>query len=190
MKNLYKTKDGFTRTLKLGSGFTHTLTFKNRKKLVYGFTLLEIIVSIAILALIASLGLFISLDFFKNYSLRSEQNVIVSLLQNARSQSLNNIDQVRHGMHFESIPLRYILFECPALTPQCGSYIANSSDLTTHFSYNISITNPVLPFDVIFDQLSGDCINCSSPVNINISDINGVKNYIITINSEGRIDWQ
>jgi prepilin-type N-terminal cleavage/methylation domain-containing protein len=152
-----------------------------------GFTLVEIIISIAILAVIASLGLFISMDFFKSYSFRSEQSVIVTLLQNTRSQSLNNIDQVRHGVHFQGSPLRYTIFECPVGTPQCSSYVAGSSDLTTNSSYNITMTSPALPFDIIFDQLNGDCVSCASPVNIQISD--GVKNYIITINNEGQISW-
>jgi prepilin-type N-terminal cleavage/methylation domain-containing protein len=156
-------------------------------KYIKGLTLVEIIISIAILTLIASLGLFISMDFFKNYSFRSEKNVIVSILQNARSQSINNIDQVRHGIHFQANPIKYIEFECPVSTPQCSSYSSLPSEFIINSSYNISFSNPTLPFDIIFDQLNGNCINCTSPINIVVID--GTKQYTININSEGRIDW-
>ena len=164
----------------LSLGFTPET---NSGKLVRGFTLIEIIISIGILALIASLGLFISMDFFRNSSSRSENNIIVSLLEKARGQSLNNIDQIRHGVHFQTSPLKYILFECPGGTPQCTSYTPSSGDLIIDSSYKVSITSPSLPLDVIFNQLDGS----SSAVSIVVSD--GIKTYTISINSEGRIDW-
>jgi|SRR3989344_3122022 len=151
-----------------------------------GFTLIEILVSIAILAVIASLGLFISMDFFRSYSFRSEESVIVSVLQKARSESMNNIDQSRHGVHF--ITGHYVIFECPSI---CTIYPgSNSSDLIINTSYGSTISPPALPFDVIFEQLTGNCVtlNCSSaPLTITATD-NG-KTQDIVVNSEGRIDW-
>ena len=155
-----------------------------------GFTLIEILVSIAILAIIISLGLFISMDFFKSYSFRSEESIVVSLLQNARSQSLNNINQVRHGIHFQN-PLKYIVFECDSSEPQCTDYSDADTlkDLIIDPAYNSSISSPGLPFDVIFEQLNGSCItsNCSTLLTITAND--GTKSYNIMVNSEGQIDW-
>ncbi len=151
-----------------------------------GFTLIEIIIAIAILALIASLGLFISMDFFREYSFRSEENTIVSILQKARSQSMDNIDQMRHGVHFQSG--KYVMFECSST---CTAYPgSSSSDLVINSSYGSTISAPVLPFDVIFDQLSGDCItsNCSAAT-LTITANDKGKTHDIKINSEGRIDW-
>lgn len=166
---------------------------KTTPKKESGFTLIEIIVSIAILLVIAGLGLFISIDFYKSYSFRSEEDTIVSILQKARSQSVNNIDQTRHGVHFSS-PLKYTIFECKSALPQCISYADadTSKDIEISPSYGISVSSPVLPFDVVFDQLS-DCLssasnNCSaSPVSIVIND--GSRTYTIDINNEGRISW-
>ncbi len=164
---------------------------KNQK----GFTLIEILISVAILSIIIGLGLFISFDFYKSYSFRSEESTIVSILQKARSQSMNNINQTRHGVHFAS-PLRYILFECPSGT-LCTSYATSFSHLVISSSYNVSINSPVLPFDVIFNQLDGSCIHSTSTPNfvcdpvtqpIVINDNGKLKN--ITINKEGQIDWQ
>ena len=164
------------------------LILANNKK---GFTMIEILIVIAIMVAILSLGLFISLDFYRRYIFASEQNILISTLQKARSQSLNNIDQVRHGIHFQAFPLQYIIFECPAANPQCNNYPgpSNSDNIITP-SNNISFASDALslPFDIIFDQLSGNCLNCSGQITIQLS--NKTKTYTIKINDEGGIDWQ
>lgn len=156
-----------------------------------GFTLVEILVSLSILTVILALGLFISMDFFRSYSFHSEQSVVVSLLQNARSQSMNNINQTRHGVHFAD-PLKYIIFECKSSLSQCVDYANRdaSKDLVISPSYNNSISSPALPFDVIFDQLNGNCVtnNCST-LPLSISAFDGAKTYVIKINNQGQIDW-
>ena len=162
----------------------------NRDK--QGMTLVEIIIAISILALVASLGLFLNLDFAKSYNFRSEKNTIVSLLQRARGESLNNINQSRHGVHFQDSPMKYIIFECPPTPPAspCTSYVSSSNDLIISSSYNISIMSPPspsLPFDIVFEQLNGNCVNCSSPITIQVNDAS--KSYNISVISEGIIDW-
>ena len=158
-----------------------------------GFTFIELLISVAILAIILSLGLFIGFDFYKTFSFHSEKNTIVSVLQKARSQSLNNINQTRHGVRFEnSSGLKYIIFECDSVNPQCDSYAeANiAKNILIDSSYGISINSPTLPFDVVFEQLNGDCIisstfNCSDVISINSES----QSYNININNRGRIDW-
>lgn len=145
-----------------------------------GFTLIEIIIVTAILGIILSLGLFIGVDFFRSYSLRSEENVIVSVLQKARGQSINNINEKKHGVHFEVSPdLKYIIFEGPSYDP------SNPTNTIIKSAYGITISG--LPIDIIFEQLSGNCVSCASPVEIKVND--GVREYAIKINSEGQIDW-
>jgi len=157
-----------------------------------GFTLIEILIVIMLLGIMFMLGLFISFDFYRNYSFRSEKDNIISILQKARSESLNNINQRRHGIHFTNTG-KYIIFECNSTIPQCYTYADadKSKDIIIESTYNITISGT--PFDVVFEQLSGSyCTNmaCStaSPLSINISD--GINSYSININSEGRIDWQ
>lgn len=152
-----------------------------------GFTLIEILISVTILATLFGLGLFVSFDFYRSYALASEKNTIVSVLQKARGESLNNIGQVRHGVHFQTTaPLQYILFECPAGNPQCTNYTASASDISVPASYGITLIAPVP--DIIFDQLSGDCVTCQNPTTT-ITANDGTRSYNITINSEGQIDW-
>jgi prepilin-type N-terminal cleavage/methylation domain-containing protein len=146
-----------------------------------GFTLIELLISITILVVIFGLGLFISFDFYKNYAFRSEASVIVSILQKARSQSLNNISQTRHGVHFSS-PLQYVIFECANST--CTSYTQNpSTDIVINPGYGVVVSNT--PFDVVFNQLDGNCVTGCAAFTVTA---NG-KTQTIDINSEGRISW-
>ncbi len=145
-----------------------------------GFTLIEVLIAMVILAVIFSLGLFISFDFYKSYSARQERDVVISILQKARSQAMDNIDQSRHGVHFAS-PLQYVLFECNPATA-CTSYTGadTSKNISIAPAYGVSITGT----DVVFDQLTG---NCDNPATITVT-ANG-KTQTISINSQGRIDW-
>lgn len=157
-------------------------------KCSHGFTFVEVLIAVALLAIITSFGLFISFDFYKSYAFRSEKSTIVSVLQKARSQSLNNINQTRHGVHFQASPLQYVIFECSST---CVSYPgSSSSDIIIDSSYGISIAPPALPFDVVFDQLSGSCVssNCSTTPLV-ITANYGAKSYNISVNNEGQIDW-
>ena len=130
-----------------------------------GFTLVEVLIAIAILAVIFSLGLFISFDFYKSYSARSEREIIVSALQKARSLSMNNVSQTAYRVQFTDNPLTYTILP---------------ENLAVPASYGISITSPALPFDISFDQLRGS----STAQTITLS--NG---DVITINNEGQISW-
>lgn len=148
-----------------------------------GFTLIEIIIVVAIFVIVFGFGLFISMDFYKSYSLSSEKSIIVSILQKARSQSLYNINQTSHGVHFDN-PLKYIIFECASANPQCTDYATGadtSKDIPIQPSYGITIVG--IPFDVMFEQLSG----ASFDKTITVSD--KIRSYDININNEGRIDW-
>ena len=59
-----------------------------------GFSLIEIVVVMAIVALLFSIGAIVGVDTYKNYTFRSEQGVLVSVLEKARSRSMSNIYQV------------------------------------------------------------------------------------------------
>lgn len=157
-----------------------------------GFTLIEVMIAMVIMVALFSLGLLIMFDFYRSLAVHSEQGMIVSVFQKARNQSMNNIDQTRHGVHIQINPLQYTVFECPAGSPQCTSYTASSSDYTIAASYKAVMTHPTTDFDIIFEQLSGSCVptatfDCNPTSLITLTQ--GSKAYNITINSEGQINW-
>lgn len=130
-----------------------------------GFTMIEVLIAVALLAIIFSLGLFISFDFYKSYSARSERDTIVSILQKARSLSMNNVSQTGHRVQFTDNPLTYTILP---------------ENLAVPASYGIYIASPALPFEISFDQLRGS--GTAQTITLNNGDV-------ITINSEGQISW-
>lgn len=142
-----------------------------------GFTLIETIISFAILVALAGFGLAMSMDYYRTYSFNYEENLLIQVLQKARSESLANINQESHGFCFDSFNHNYVIFQSnPA--GQNETFPAGKA---------VSITGANCGSGgVVFEQLSGDVIAAAPEININISG-NG-KSKDILINYEGRIN--
>ncbi|MEK7536069.1 MAG: prepilin-type N-terminal cleavage/methylation domain-containing protein [Patescibacteria group bacterium] len=139
-----------------------------------GFTLVEISITLGIFAIIATFSLLASMDFWRSYSFRSERNLVVGILQKARSQSLSNINQIAHGVHIE--PYQYVIFEGGVYTPgDPNNEIHQANPSVNHSGMT----------EVLFDQLSG---NAHVTLGALILD-QGSSQSIISINDEGQIDW-
>ena len=74
-----------------------------------GFTLVEILIVTALLASLGGLAVVVSMATYRSYTFLSEQDLLISLLQKARSQSLNNLNQAPHGVYLDMDA--YTLFE-------------------------------------------------------------------------------
>ena len=55
------------------------------------FTLIEMVVVMAIISLIGTFTAFVSIDSYRGYAFRSERDTLVASLERARSQSINNM---------------------------------------------------------------------------------------------------
>src|SRR5580692_427190 len=76
-----------------------------------GFTLIEIIVVMAIFLITAGFALVVSMDSYRTYNFREQQNLVVGLLEKARSESMENINQQPHGIYINQNPAEYVLFQ-------------------------------------------------------------------------------
>lgn len=143
-----------------------------------GFTLIEIMVSMAILAVLAGFGLFIAVDQYKSYALSSERNTVVSMLQKARSRALNNIGETRHGLALGPIgkPTSYVAFRGATYATRNADY-----DEEVPMSPAVAITGVK---EFVFRQLSGDGLNAGTAT-ISTTE----KSLTIDVNNEGRINW-
>lgn len=147
-----------------------------RSSSVSGFTLLEVLVVIGILLIVAGMGLFVSIGFYKSYSFNSERANIVSIIHKARMQALSNIDQAKHGVYFQ--PASYTVFEG-------DSYAAANHAKDIIWPASPAVVKSGLS-EVVFDQLTGD----AAPVGGNILVLSdGVRTASVSVNAEGRIDW-
>jgi len=150
--------------------------FFSRRKKGTGFTLIEILIVIAIILFLASMGLFMSFDTFRGSSLNGERYTVISLLEKARGQSMNNLDQTMHGFCFQDPD--YVVFEKDTPTTICSTATKKES-----FSGNATLSG--IPTDgIIFEQLSG-----SPSWSGDMTLTQDGKTITISVNSEGMIDW-
>lgn len=142
--------------------------------------MIEIILVIAIVGVLATIGLWTSMDSYRGYSYRSERDNLVSALQKARMDSMTNINAAQHGVHLTAS--NYTVFQgtdYASRNPSFDRVITPSGAITLSGS-------PALPRDVVFDQLSGS-VAAAMAGTITITD--GARSTAITINNEGHISW-
>lgn len=137
-----------------------------------GFTFIEIIVVVAIISLLATFSLFMSMETFRGTLRRSEGQMVTTLLQKARSRALSNLSQSSWGVCY--IAPNYVLFRGTACT-------------AGHAENETVPANPVTPATflspVVFSALSA-----TSTGGI-ITVVEGTRVSTTTVNAAGRIDW-
>lgn len=136
------------------------------------FTLIEVLVAIAILVTIIGLGLFMSLDVYRGFSHRSERDTVVSLLTKARSHAMANIYETSWGVCY--ISPNYIIFRGSTCTAGVSTNEVLAASPATVVNW---------PTAIVFTQLSGDSAGGTITLTQN------AKTDTITINNEGTINW-
>jgi len=140
-----------------------------------GFTLIETVVALSIIALVATLGFFMTIDQYKTYALDSDLNTLGSILQQARSMAMNNINSADQGVYIGGG--NYILFQGSSYASRTVAY-----DEATKISSFVTITGPT---EIVFKRLRGDLSVGSGQIVLG----NGSSTRTITLNNEGAISW-
>jgi len=145
------------------------------KKSSAGFTILEIIITSALITAIASLGITVGLDVYRSSTLSAERDVMVSALQKTRNFAMTNIGESDHGLYIENN--KHTIF-------RGSSYEARSTD------YDIEIINSSRftssgTLEFVFEAVSGDGLVTGTT---SLTDERGVVRTI-SVNEEGGIDW-
>lgn len=160
-----------------------SISSQNRKKNAAGITMIEIMLVMGMLSVVAGFSISLSMDSYRGYAFRGSRDMLISVLQKARSQSINNIclgspcsDGKPHGVHFESGS--YVIFQ--------GSTWAGRDIALDEIIQIESGALVISGADIVFSQLSGDA--SPSGATITVSDAAG-RSSLITFNSEGRIIW-
>lgn len=149
---------------------------------VHGFSLIEVMVVITMITLLAGVGLVMNLGDFRSYLFRDERNVLVTVLQKARSQAVNNVcigsgctNGLPHGVHLA--PGKYTIFQGSSFDPD------TSTNQEIEGNGNIALTYTTS--DIVFGQLSGQVVGGWSVV---LGDAYGHATTV-SVNKEGRIDY-
>lgn len=140
-----------------------------------GFTLLEVMISVGILALVAGSAMMFMGNFLSQSNLRSEHTLVLSLVKQARTLSLANRNRKAHGVKILSST--YVLFEGWSYAGRDASL-----DLSYNRDTSVMITGPS---EIIFYTLSGR----SGTTALTFGHASTTTTYAININTEGSIDW-
>jgi hypothetical protein len=137
-----------------------------------------------VIGLVSALGaaaLFIDLNSYRGDSFRAERAALVTLLEQARADSLNNVGQTQHGLAIfpPDEPTSYVLFDGP-------SYAAGAAGNRAFPASYAAELAPGSPATIVFEQLSGDVL---APGTITLRDPNRNLTAGITVNHEGAIIW-
>jgi Tfp pilus assembly protein FimT len=142
--------------------------------------MVELMVTIAILSIIAGLGILMSMEFLKNSFHRSERDVIITLLERARSRAMSNVSQTAWSVCY--VTPDYVIAK-GAVCDAAHAYdrLPGNAVITNASEFS----NPAKFPTIVFTQLTGDV--STSPILTIVEP--GQPNRIISINHAGTIIW-
>lgn len=169
-------KRGFTPLVDFDDTSSKTKSVYTSPKFTTGFTLVEILVTLAILTTILAIGAFANINLFRTEQILKEETILVSTLQKARNRAMNNVDQSQHGVHLEDGSDFYIIFKGNIYNPNDSS----NEKIPRENKVELSELD-----NIVFEQLSG---NTANDGNITLTDTGG-KTRNIEISPNGLIKW-
>lgn len=149
-----------------------------------GYTLIEIVVVMAITVVILSVVINSFFNLAKNQALNNDYLSVTSLIDQAKSLSINSKSASQYGMYFSSSTV--VLFKGPnyiSTSPANQSYILNSRVNISVINLSGSSTD-----QVVFDRLTGYA-SASGTVAISLKD-GSVNPKVIQIYKTGLIDYK
>lgn len=119
-------------------------------KLSYGFSLVEILISIAIIGIISVIGTQSFQSVNSSEALNKDSLQVISVLRQARALTLDSKDANQYGVHIQNSQV--IMFEG-------ATYVNNATgNITTSLNNRITISQISLTgggVDIVFDPLTG-----------------------------------
>ena len=159
-------------------------------RLTSGFTLIEVLLVLGLVALIAGVSFYFNMDSLRGYSFHADRDTLISALQHARAQAMNNVcrgsacsDGKPHGVFVDTANHKYVIFQTENANPDYA-HRDSAYDAILDGSPAM-IFEPGGLVEVVFSQLSG---SVNTPGYIKIKDA-GIHESQIDINSEGQIVW-
>lgn len=143
-----------------------------------GFSLLEVLIVIGIIAILSVIGTGYYRGFFKNVELDLSAKTIISDLRQARAKAMAGEDGLKWGIHFiNGASDSYELFSTAA------DYAAGAVKTTTFLQGTVIFTNPAeaAVLDIIFEKITGTTAASA----VTISSEGDTKT--ITITSQGNV---
>ena len=138
-----------------------------------GFTIIEIIVVIGLIVAILAFGSIFDINSFSRELARGETSTLVSVLNKARSKSMNNLYNAPHGVYIDTND--FVIFRTSSYNP--------TEPTNEKFPRNTNVAISGMN-SVIFERLSGEPNTTGV---FTLSD--GTNTKTIEIKSSGLIEW-
>ena len=138
-----------------------------------GFTIIEVVIALAIMAILFGLTASSLTGSYASYQFQSERDLALALIRKARSQALTGTNSKDHGVKVASAS--FIAFDGASYATR-----DSSKDIVLPRISTVSITGAS---EVVFAYLTGR----SSTTTLVLSE--GANTASISINQEGLISW-
>jgi prepilin-type N-terminal cleavage/methylation domain-containing protein len=160
-----------------------------------GFTLIESAVTLGIFAVVAGLAVGLDAHYLRDEAFRGDEDTLVMLLQHARMESMNDLDELPHGVALRPS-------DHPDDVVGFGGADYASSDTASREADAIADSTAVAagsPSEIIFCPLSGAAVTAIAPGTkcddaqnqfdgaVTLTDSTSGKTFSITVNHEGAI---
>ncbi|TSC51864.1 MAG: hypothetical protein LiPW41_811 [Parcubacteria group bacterium LiPW_41] len=130
---------------------------KNKKS---GFSLLELLLTIAVIAVIGAIGSGFYIQFSRGIELDETAKAIVADLKLARENALAGKNQMKWGIRFTNASQDYYeLFSTPTVYGGVSSTIVSTTYLNSVISFDTPTSSTSL--DVVFSKISGNTTSTS-----------------------------
>ncbi len=151
-----------------------------------GFTLIEIIIVIAVLTVIGAIAITSFISFQKTPQLNNASEEIINILRIAQNKTLSSEGNSQYGVYFDITvsPQQYILFKGSSYPSRNASFdqVYLIPDITEFYAINTGGAN-----EIVFDKLTGSTKN-SGNVSLRLKDDNS-QTKIIYIDNSGVIGF-
>jgi prepilin-type N-terminal cleavage/methylation domain-containing protein len=148
-----------------------------------GFTLVEVMITIALMSVLLGLGLILSMDVYRGTLYRSTRQVLISSLTTARGRALSNMYQSTHGVCYA--PPDFIIFRgttYSATSPYNETVPGNPAVTLSSTGAFITCGSGT---GIVFSQLAASTSNTGT---ITVSE-SGHADETVSVNSLGTIIW-
>lgn len=150
-----------------------------------GFTLLEILVVMGLILMVVAFGLIVSFDDYRGFTFRNERDIVVSVIQKARGQAINNMcfgagctDGKPHGVYFGSAG-QYIIF-------QGATYASRDATVDEVIDAKDKAATLTGMNTVVFNRLRADAVTTGGAT-LTVSQPG--RTSVVTVEPEGRVWW-
>ena len=144
--------------------------------------MIEVLVVLGMFAILAGFGLMVNMENYRGSSFHSDRDLLVSLLQHARAQSISNkcggsncnFNGKAHGVAIQGT--NYVLF-------QGTDYASRDTSEDAVFAANQSVTHAGAT-EVTFSQLTA-----TTSASATFTLTGGGKTSDVVVSTEGQITW-